>query len=64
MHISDVSTVFQVGNTIARVFGLKNVITEELIEFDDSTIEIALNLKYMIPIRSADHQRKLKKTGK
>jgi F-type H+-transporting ATPase subunit alpha len=43
--ISNVGTVFQVGDGIARVYGLEKVIAGELLEFDDGTVGIALNLE-------------------
>jgi F-type H+-transporting ATPase subunit alpha len=41
-----VGTVIQVGDGIARVYGLDQVMSGELIEFEDQTIGIALNLEY------------------
>ena len=40
-----VGTVLQVGDGIARVFGLYQVMSGELLEFEDKTIGIALNLE-------------------
>jgi F-type H+-transporting ATPase subunit alpha len=40
-----VGTVIQVGDGIARVYGLDQVMAGELIEFEDKTIGIALNLE-------------------
>jgi F-type H+-transporting ATPase subunit alpha len=42
---ADVGIVLQVGDGIARIFGLENVAAGELLEFDDQTIGIALNLE-------------------
>jgi F-type H+/Na+-transporting ATPase subunit alpha len=42
---ANVGTVLQVGDGIARVYGLENVMSGELIEFEDGTIGIALNLE-------------------
>lgn len=42
---SDVGVVLQVGDGIARIFGLENVACGELLEFEDQTIGIALNLE-------------------
>jgi F-type H+/Na+-transporting ATPase subunit alpha len=42
---TDVGVVLQVGDGIARIFGLENVASGELLEFEDSTIGIALNLE-------------------
>jgi F-type H+-transporting ATPase subunit alpha len=45
IEVLNVGTVFQVGDGIARVYGLEKVIAGELLEFEDSTIGIALNLE-------------------
>jgi F-type H+-transporting ATPase subunit alpha len=42
---ADVGVVLQVGDGIARIYGLENVASGELLEFEDSTIGIALNLE-------------------
>jgi F-type H+-transporting ATPase subunit alpha len=42
---ADIGIVLQVGDGIARIFGLENVASGELLEFEDSTIGIALNLE-------------------
>jgi len=42
---ADVGTVLQVGDGIARIYGLENVASGELLEFEDQTIGIALNLE-------------------
>ena len=44
-RILNIGTVFQVGDGIARVYGLEKVISGELLEFEDNTIGIALNLE-------------------
>ena len=44
-RVLNVGTVFQVGDGIARVYGLEKVMSGELLEFDDGTIGIALNLE-------------------
>ncbi len=41
----NVGTVFQVGDGIARIYGLDKVMAGELLEFEDGTIGIALNLE-------------------
>ncbi len=41
----NIGTVFQVGDGIARVYGLPNVMAGELLRFSDSTLGIALNLE-------------------
>lgn len=40
----DVGTVMEVGDGIARISGLQNVMLSELVEFKDGTLGIALNL--------------------
>jgi F-type H+-transporting ATPase subunit alpha len=41
----NVGTVFQVGDGIARIYGLDKVMSGELLEFEDGTVGIALNLE-------------------
>ena len=45
IKIINVGTVFQVGDGIARIYGLERVMAGELLEFDDGTVGIALNLE-------------------
>jgi len=45
VQIDNVGTVLQVGDGIARVYGLEQVMAGELLEFEDQTIGIALNLE-------------------
>jgi F-type H+-transporting ATPase subunit alpha len=45
VKVSNVGTVLQVGDGIARVYGLDNVMSSELLEFEDGTIGIAQNLE-------------------
>ncbi len=45
VQVANVGTVLQVGDGIARVYGLDQVMAGELLEFEDSTIGIALNLE-------------------
>jgi F-type H+/Na+-transporting ATPase subunit alpha len=47
VNVLNVGTVLSVGDGIARVYGLRNVMSSELIEFDDGhgTLGIALNLE-------------------
>ena len=45
VKVSNVGTVLQVGDGIARIYGLENVMASELLEFEDGTIGIALNLE-------------------
>jgi F-type H+/Na+-transporting ATPase subunit alpha len=42
---SNVGTVLQVGDGIARIYGLDKVMAGELVEFEDGSIGIALNLE-------------------
>lgn len=42
---TNVGTVLQVGDGIARIYGLDNCMSGELLEFEDGTIGIALNLE-------------------
>ena len=46
-EISNIGSVLEVGDGIARVYGLRNVMSNELVEFEDSrgTIGITLNLE-------------------
>nr|YP_009105056.1 CF1 alpha subunit of ATP synthase [Stichococcus bacillaris]AIT93635.1 CF1 alpha subunit of ATP synthase [Stichococcus bacillaris] len=43
--VDNVGRVFQVGDGIARIFGIDKVMAGELIEFDEGTEGIALNLE-------------------
>lgn len=45
VKVSNVGTVLQVGDGIARIYGLENVMASELLEFEDGTVGIALNLE-------------------
>ena len=45
VKVDNVGTVLQVGDGIARVYGLDQVMAGELLEFEDKTIGIALNLE-------------------
>jgi len=45
LNIDIIGTVLQVGDGIARVYGLDEVMAGELLEFDEGTIGIALNLE-------------------
>nr|YP_009519186.1 ATP synthase CF1 subunit alpha [Caulerpa verticillata]AYC65066.1 ATP synthase CF1 subunit alpha [Caulerpa verticillata] len=45
VQIANVGTVFQVGDGIARIYGLDKVMAGELLEFNDGTVGIALNLE-------------------
>lgn len=45
VKVNNVGTVLQVGDGIARVYGLDQVMSGELLEFADKTVGIALNLE-------------------
>src|SRR6478672_6079714 len=44
-NLEEVGTVLQVGDGIARVYGLNNVSAGELVEFENGVKAIALNLE-------------------
>src|SRR6476619_7200812 len=45
IKVDNIGTVLQVGDGIARVYGLDEVMAGELVEFEEGTIGIALNLE-------------------
>ena len=45
IKVDNIGTVLQVGDGIARVYGLDQAMSGELLEFEDKTIGIALNLE-------------------
>lgn len=45
VKVSNVGTVLQVGDGIARIYGLQQCMAQELLEFEDGTVGIALNLE-------------------
>lgn len=45
LKVVNVGTVLQVGDGIARIYGLEKVMAGELVEFDEGTVGIALNLE-------------------
>jgi F-type H+/Na+-transporting ATPase subunit alpha len=45
VQVVNFGTVFQIGDGIARIYGLEKVMAGELLEFEDGTIGIALNLE-------------------
>ncbi|MDT9284830.1 F0F1 ATP synthase subunit alpha [Limnospira sp. PMC 1298.21] len=45
VKVSNVGTVLQVGDGIARIYGLDKAMAGELLEFADGTVGIALNLE-------------------
>jgi len=45
VKVDNIGTVLQVGDGIARVYGLDQAMSGELLEFEDKTVGIALNLE-------------------
>ena len=45
LNVEEVGTVVQIGDGIARVYGLQNCMSGELLEFDTGDIGMALNLE-------------------
>lgn len=45
VKVDNVGTVLQVGDGIARIYGLDRVMAGELVEFEEGTVGIALNLE-------------------
>jgi len=45
VKVDNVGTVLQIGDGVARVYGLDQVMSGELLEFEDKTIGVALNLE-------------------
>lgn len=45
MRVVNIGTVFQVGDGIARIYGLEKAMAGELLDFEDGTVGIALNLE-------------------
>jgi len=45
VQVSNVGTVLQVGDGTARIYGLQQAMSGELLEFEDGTVGIALNLE-------------------
>ncbi len=45
VRVSNVGTVLQVGDGTARIYGLDQAMSGELVEFEDGTVGIALNLE-------------------
>lgn len=45
LQVNEVGTVLTIGDGVARVFGLKNVMAGELVEFDTGTKGMVLNLE-------------------
>ena len=45
LHVDEVGTVLEVGDGIARVSGLRNVMASEMVEFENGAAGLALNLE-------------------
>ncbi len=45
VKVSNVGTVLQVGDGIARIYGLQQCMAQELLQFENGTVGIALNLE-------------------
>lgn len=45
LHLEEIGTVLQVGDGVARIYGLLNVESNELLEFDNGIKAIAMNLE-------------------
>ena len=45
LDVSETGTVLQVGDNTARIFGLENVMSQELVKFSDVLYGIAINLE-------------------
>ena len=45
VKLQNVGTVLQIGDGIARIYGLEKVMAGELLDFEDGTVGIALNLE-------------------
>ena len=45
VKVVNTGTILQVGDSIAYIYGLDEVMLGELVEFEDGTIGIALNLE-------------------
>lgn len=45
IKVSNVGTVLQVGDGIARIYGLEKAMSGELLDFEDGSVGIALNLE-------------------
>jgi F-type H+-transporting ATPase subunit alpha len=45
LDVNEIGTVLTIGDGVARVFGLKNVMAGELVEFDSGVKGMVLNLE-------------------
>ena len=47
MRSESIGTVIQVGDTIARIHGLDDVMTGELVQFSENVLGMVLNLEFV-----------------
>src|SRR5207249_6745822 len=60
VQISEVGTVIEVGDGIARIYGLRNAMAGELLEFENGTMGQVFNLEEdSIGSRSEEHTSEL-----
>ena len=45
LKVEEVGTVLEVGDGIARVYGLKNCMANEMLEFENGVMGLAFNLE-------------------
>src|SRR5438067_2088857 len=45
LHVDEVGTVLEVGDGIARAYGLRNAMASEMVEFENGSFGLALNLE-------------------
>ena len=45
LHVDEVGTVLEVGDGIARVYGLEKAMASEMVEFENGAFGLALNLE-------------------
>jgi len=45
LRVDEVGTVLEVGDGIARAYGLRNVMASEMVEFENGSFGLALNLE-------------------
>jgi F-type H+/Na+-transporting ATPase subunit alpha len=50
LKVVNVGTVLQVGDGIARIYGLEKVMAGELVEFEEGTVGIAVRVKFNLMI--------------
>jgi len=45
LHVEEVGTIVEIGDGIARIYGLRNVMASEMLEFENGSYGLALNLE-------------------